>query len=82
MDSENRRNSKSGIKEARDPHSSTTASEILPDDAGGLFIQCDGCKVWEHGGCVGIMDEAMSPEEYFCERCRPDLHMITIGPNG
>ncbi|KAI9879247.1 MAG: hypothetical protein M1830_009107 [Pleopsidium flavum] len=82
LDPIDRRNSKSGSKEARDPHSSTTASETLPDDAGGLFIQCDACKVWQHGGCVGIMDVAMSPEEYFCEKCRPDLHMITVGANG
>ena len=54
----------------------------LPEDAGGLFIQCDICKVWQHGGCVGIMDEAMSPDEYFCEQCRKDLHKITVTANG
>lgn len=53
-----------------------------PEDAGGLFIQCDVCKVWQHGGCVGIMEEAMSPEEYFCEQCRKDLHKITSTANG
>lgn len=47
------------------------------EDATGWFIQCDICKVWQHGGCVGIMDEATSPEEYFCEQCRKDLHKIT-----
>ncbi|KAL8738279.1 MAG: hypothetical protein Q9181_000914 [Wetmoreana brouardii] len=54
----------------------------LQEDAGGLFIQCDICKVWQHGGCVGIMDEAMSPEEYFCEQCRKDLHTITSTGTG
>ena len=58
------------------------SSITLPEDAGGLFIQCDVCKVWQHGGCVGIMDEAMSPEEYFCEECRSDLHKITLTANG
>ena len=58
------------------------APPTLPEDAGGLFIQCDVCKVWQHGGCVGIMDEAMSPEEYFCEQCRKDLHKITTTANG
>ena len=55
---------------------------ILPEDAGGLFIQCDVCKVWQHGGCVGIMEEAMSPEEYFCEQCRKELHKIKTSING
>lgn len=58
------------------------SSVTLQEDAGGLFIQCDVCKVWQHGGCVGIMDEAMSPEEYFCEECRSDLHKITSTANG
>lgn len=55
---------------------------MLPEDAGGLFIQCDVCKVWQHGGCVGIMEEAMSPEEYFCEQCREGLHRIKTSTNG
>ncbi|KAI5286459.1 hypothetical protein KEM54_006769 [Ascosphaera aggregata] len=53
-----------------------------PPDPGSLFIQCDGCKVWQHGGCVGIMDEEASPEEYYCERCRGDLHRIVIDGKG
>jgi hypothetical protein len=57
-------------------------SETLAEDAGGLFIQCDICKVWQHGGCVGIMDEAASPEEYFCEECRKDLHKLMMSPKG
>ena len=54
----------------------------LPQDAGGLFIQCDTCKVWQHGGCVGILDESMNPDEYFCEQCRKDLHRIATAVNG
>ena len=52
------------------------------EDTTGWFIQCDLCKVWQHGGCVGIMDETTSPEEYFCEQCRKDLHKITTTANG
>ena len=52
------------------------------EDTTGWFIQCDDCKVWQHGGCVGIMDEHTSPEEYFCEQCRKDLHMIKEAANG
>jgi hypothetical protein len=59
-----------------------TGSPTPVDDLGGLFIQCDGCKVWQHGGCVGILDEAESPDEYFCETCRQDLHEIMTGPGG
>ncbi|KAF2197626.1 hypothetical protein GQ43DRAFT_475287 [Delitschia confertaspora ATCC 74209] len=61
---------------------SVTDSDTQIDEAGGLFIQCDICKVWQHGGCVGIMDEATSPEEYFCEECRKDLHKLMISPKG
>jgi len=80
-DSRNRRDPKSGVKDVRDALSSAPLPELAPEDAGGLFIQCDTCKVWQHGGCVGIMDEAMSPEEYFCEQCRADLHIIAVGAN-
>ena len=52
------------------------------DDGGSLFIQCDICKVWQHGGCVGIMNEATSPEEYFCEQCRKDLHQLKLDSRG
>ena len=62
--------------------SSLADSDIQADEAGGLFIQCDICKVWQHGGCVGIMDEAASPEEYFCEECRKDLHKLMTSPRG
>lgn len=57
-------------------------SDIMADEIGSMFIQCDLCKVWQHGGCVGIMDEATSPDEYFCEECRKDLHKIQGESNG
>ncbi|KAI9828282.1 MAG: hypothetical protein M1819_006620 [Sarea resinae] len=81
-DASNRRETKVAIRKDGDPNSALTDSEIVPEDAGGLFIQCDICKVWQHGGCVGIMNEAMSPEEYFCEQCRRDLHKINHGTSG
>ncbi|KAJ4355495.1 Histone deacetylase complex subunit [Didymosphaeria variabile] len=62
--------------------SSVIDSDLQGDDAGGLFIQCDICKVWQHGGCVGIMEEAASPDEYFCEECRKDLHKVMTSPKG
>jgi len=51
-------------------------AEDLSEDAGSLFIQCDQCSVWQHGGCVGIMDDTMTPENYYCEQCRPDFHEL------
>lgn len=52
------------------------------EDVGGLFILCDGCSVWQHGGCVGIVEEAQSPEKYFCEQCRPKLHALSTDSRG
>lgn len=52
------------------------------DDAAGFFLQCDICKVWQHGACVGIMAEELCPADYFCERCRKDLHKIFTASNG
>ncbi|EEP78877.1 conserved hypothetical protein [Uncinocarpus reesii 1704] len=73
---------KAGIKVESNQDPSASASEIPSDDAGSLFIQCDSCKVWQHGGCVGIMEEALSPDEYFCEKCRKDLHKVIVSGNG
>lgn len=57
-------------------------SDLQAEDVGGLFIQCDKCKVWQHGGCVGIMEEKSVPENYFCEECRKDLHNLLSSPKG
>jgi hypothetical protein len=57
-------------------------SADVTDDTAGLFVQCDICKVWQHGGCVGIMTEESSPDEYFCEQCRADLHKLWTASNG
>ncbi|KAH8727734.1 hypothetical protein GQ44DRAFT_610337 [Phaeosphaeriaceae sp. PMI808] len=62
--------------------SAPTDLEAQGDDLGGLFIQCDICKVWQHGGCVGIMQEEASPDEYFCEECKKELHKVMTSPKG
>jgi hypothetical protein len=54
----------------------------VTEELSGFFVQCDICKVWQHGVCVGIMGEDTSPDEYFCEDCRKDLHRIFTAPNG
>lgn len=72
--------SKNGIREGIE-EAHITAAEIT-EDLAGFFLQCDLCKVWQHGGCVGIMNEDTSPEEYFCEECRKDLHKVFTAMNG
>lgn len=67
---------------ARRSSKSDLTSTALAEDNTGWFIQCDTCKVWQHAGCVGIMDEATCPEEYFCEQCRKDLHRVDLDSNG
>lgn len=59
-----------------------TLTGEITDDLAGFFVQCDICKVWQHGACVGIMTEESSPDEYFCEECRKDLHKIYTASNG
>lgn len=54
----------------------------LNEDVSGFYVQCDVCKVWQHGACVGIMTEESSPDEYYCEKCRKDLHKIHTASNG
>ncbi|KAI9372550.1 hypothetical protein BJX61DRAFT_435991 [Aspergillus egyptiacus] len=71
-----------GIKDENPLNLLADSADLMSDDIGSMFIQCDSCKVWQHGGCVGIMDEAMSPDEYFCEECRKDLHRIRSETNG
>ncbi|KAK2624097.1 hypothetical protein QTJ16_006731 [Diplocarpon rosae] len=72
--------SKTGFKERLKEPIITPAD--VTEDLAGFFLQCDMCKVWQHGGCVGIMNEDTSPDEFFCENCRKDLHKIFTASNG
>lgn len=58
------------------------ATDAQSEDAGGLFISCDGCSVWQHGGCVGIVEDAQVPDKYYCEECRPKLHEMHTDSRG
>jgi hypothetical protein len=71
-----RRTSKAGSKDGSGPLDDANTSDTLSDDVGNFFIQCDNCHVWQHGGCVGLTDESMSPEFYYCEECKPEFHKI------
>lgn len=72
--------SKQGVKDTIDIDPIFTTD--VNDDTAGFFVQCDICKVWQHGACVGIMTEEASPDEYFCEQCRKDFHKIFTASNG
>jgi hypothetical protein len=76
----NEEDSKHGIREGIEEPLIT--AEDITEELSGFFLQCDECKVWQHGGCVGIMNEKESPDEYFCENCRKDLHKIFTTPSG
>ena len=49
--------------------------EVDPPDDSGLYIQCEECSVWQHGYCVGIT-EGETPDKYWCEQCKPELHSL------
>ncbi|KAJ8076487.1 Histone deacetylase complex subunit [Marasmius tenuissimus] len=48
-------------------------------DAGEFMVQCETCKVWQHGLCMGFNSEdELHDDDYYCEQCRPDLHIETL----
>ncbi|KAK4054354.1 Histone deacetylase complex subunit [Microbotryomycetes sp. JL221] len=53
------------------------SDQLQPTDeelSSGLMIECDTCKCWQHGPCVGLYNEAECPDRYFCEQCKPTWH--------
>lgn len=45
------------------------------DENVGLMIQCETCKCWQHCVCMGMQVEEDCPDVYYCEQCRPELHI-------
>ncbi|KAG6857677.1 hypothetical protein H0H87_004093 [Tephrocybe sp. NHM501043] len=44
-------------------------------DAGEFMVQCETCKVWQHGLCMGFESEdQLYDDDYYCEECKPELH--------
>ncbi len=44
-------------------------------DAGEFMVQCETCKVWQHGLCMGYdSEEQVHDADYFGEQGRPELH--------
>lgn len=54
--------------------------ELEPPEDSGLYIQCEQCSVWQHGFCVGIVENV--PDKYWCETCKPELHELYKAENG
>ena len=45
------------------------------EDSGEAWISCETCYVWQHNVCVGVSSfEDEIPDNYWCERCRPQDH--------
>ncbi|KAG6231968.1 hypothetical protein E4U34_000037 [Claviceps purpurea] len=45
------------------------------EDSGEAWISCETCYAWQHNVCVGVSSfEDEIPDNYWCERCRPDDH--------
>lgn len=66
-----------------DASSSSGAPPVeVMDEASTLFVQCDTCKVWQHGPCVGIFRADTTPEDYYCEQCHKEFHKIHTASNG
>ncbi|KAF7361852.1 putative histone deacetylase complex subunit cti6 [Mycena venus] len=50
-------------------------------DAGEFMVQCETCKVWQHGLCMGYDSEAqLHDDDYYCEQCRPEFHTEYLNP--
>lgn len=44
-------------------------------DSGEAWISCETCFAWQHNVCVGVSSfEDEIPDNYWCERCRPQNH--------
>ncbi|KAF8893788.1 hypothetical protein BD779DRAFT_1435743 [Infundibulicybe gibba] len=44
-------------------------------DAGEFMVQCETCKVWQHGLCMGFESEdQLHDDDYYCELCKPSIH--------
>ncbi|KAJ5773103.1 Zinc finger PHD-type [Penicillium paradoxum] len=43
------------------------------------MICCDQCSAWQHNDCMGLtFMKGQEPDQYFCERCRPENHKVLL----
>lgn len=56
-------------------HSHSSPAGEDETDAGEFMVQCETCKVWQHGLCMGYdSEDQVHDADYYCELCRPELH--------
>lgn len=51
------------------PCKTTKANYDEDKDEGGMMIQCDKCKNWQHALCMGLKPDAI-PKNYLCIECQ------------
>ncbi|RPA84778.1 hypothetical protein BJ508DRAFT_303530 [Ascobolus immersus RN42] len=44
------------------------------DDDGRMMVQCEQCDAWQHNQCL-LIPNSRIPEHYFCELCKPEMHV-------
>lgn len=54
-----------------DPCGTTSANYNEEADEGGVMIECENCRTWQHAQCMGYEDENNIPLSYTCNRCAP-----------
>ena len=43
------------------------------------MICCDKCSAWQHNDCMGLtFAKGEEPDEYFCEQCKPENHVVLL----
>lgn len=45
------------------------------EDDDRVMIVCDNCEAWQHNECMEVSENTEDlPDQYFCERCKPEDH--------
>ncbi len=45
------------------------------EDDDRVMIVCDSCEAWQHNECMEVSENTEDlPDQYFCERCKPEDH--------
>lgn len=51
------------------------------NDAGGMMIECESCKTWQHAKCMGYNTAKQIPNHYNCNDCQnPKAEVQNVNP--
>lgn len=50
----------------------TDANYNEDTDEGGIMIECEQCRTWQHAKCMGFAAKREIPQKYLCNRCEPE----------